>query len=65
MKTIYEKQIKWYHIVWYIFTHSDKDCEAFDNAITQAHSYSLDNEVAHAILFGKYSPTQALAEWDI
>lgn len=65
MKTIYEKQIRWYHIIWYSFTHSFSECEAYDNAIQYATAEGLKHEVMHAILFGKYTPAEALYEWDI
>ena len=59
------KKVKWYHILWYMFTHNRVTCNEFDNAIEKASVYGLHNEVRHSIIHDKLAPHQALKEWDL
>ena len=59
------KKVKWYHILWYIFTHSMGECNEFDDAIEKASLYGLRNEVLYSIIYDKLTPRQALKEWDL
>ena len=59
------KKVKWYHILWYMFTHSMGECNEFDDAIKKASLYGLRDEVLHSIIHDKLTPRQALKEWDL
>ena len=59
------KKVKWYHILWYMFTHNRVTCNEYDDAIEKASVYGLQNEVRHCIIHDKLAPHQALKEWDL